>query len=61
MLLKLVIREFPCGPVVRTRYFRCHGLGSIPDQGTKILQAIQQGKKTQKTFIIINLEQVQVS
>ena len=48
MLLKIVIREFPCGPVVRTRYFHCHGLGSIPGQGTKILQAIQQGQKKKK-------------
>ena len=63
MLLKIVIREFPCGPVVRTRYFHCHDLGSIPGQGTKILQAIQQGqkKKKKKTFIIISLEEVRVS
>ena len=32
-------REFPGGPVVRTRRFHCHGLGSIPGWGTKIPQA----------------------
>ena len=29
-------REFPGGPVVRTRRFHCRGPGSIPGQGTKI-------------------------
>ena len=32
------LREFPCGPVVRTWCFHCCGLGSIPCQGTNILQ-----------------------
>ena len=32
-------REFPGSPVVRTRCFHCQGPGSIPGQGTKILQA----------------------
>ena len=31
--------EFPGGSVVRTCCFHCHGLGSIPGWGTKILQA----------------------
>ena len=35
-------QEFPGGPVVRIWCFLCHGLGSIPDQGTKILQAAEQ-------------------
>ena len=37
--------EFPGGSVVRTWYFHCHGLGSIPGWGTKILQAMQHGQK----------------
>ena len=41
-------REFPGGPVVRTRCFHCHGPGSIPGWGTKILQATQPKKKERK-------------
>ena len=33
------LRKSPSGQVVRTWCFRCGGLGSIPGQGTKILQA----------------------
>ena len=33
-------QEFPGGPVVRTLHFQCHGLASIPSQGTKIPQAV---------------------
>ena len=36
------IREFPGGPVVRTRPFHCRGLGSIPGQGTEIPQATRR-------------------
>ena len=32
--------EFPGGPVIRTWYFHCRGLGSIPGQGTKVPQEI---------------------
>ena len=39
MLKKRVDREFPGGPVVRTRCFHRGSLGSIPGQGAKILQA----------------------
>ena len=41
-ILKLKVtdlREFPDGPVVKIQCFHCHGPGSIPSQGTKILQA----------------------
>ena len=31
--------KIPGGTVVRTQSFYCHGLGSIPGQGTKIPQA----------------------
>ena len=31
--------EFPGGPVVRTWSVHCHGPGSVPGRGTKILQA----------------------
>ena len=39
---------FPGGPVVRTPHFHCRGPGSIPGQGTKILQAERRGKKKKK-------------
>ena len=32
-------REFPGGPVVRTRAFHCQGPGSIPGRGNKLSQA----------------------
>ena len=41
-ILKLKVtdlREFPDGPVVKIQCFHCHGPGSIPSLGTKILQA----------------------
>ena len=38
-------REFPAGLVVRIPGAHCHGLGSIPGQGTEIPQAAQPGKK----------------
>ena len=34
-----ILREFPGGPVVRTRHFHCSGPGSIPGGETKIPQA----------------------
>ena len=37
--LNLLSGKFPEGPVVRTQRFHCRGLGSIPGQRTKILQA----------------------
>ena len=37
--------RFPGGPVVRTQCSHCQGLGSIPGQGTKTLQARQHGQK----------------
>ena len=37
-------REFPGGPVVRTLRLQYHGPGPIPDQGTKIPQAVLQGQ-----------------
>ena len=43
-------QEFPGDPVVRTWCFHCQGLGSIPSQGTKNPQALQQcqGKKKKR-------------
>ena len=32
----------------RTQRFHCHGLGSIPGQGTKILQAAWNNRKKKK-------------
>ena len=40
--------KFPDGLVIRTQHFHCQGPGSIPGQGTKILQAMQRGKKKKK-------------
>ena len=40
--------EFPGGPVVRIQCFHCEGLGSIPGQGTKILQDAWRGQKKKK-------------
>ena len=40
-----MFEEFPGSLVVRTWRFHCQGLGSIPGQGTKILQASQLGQK----------------
>ena len=40
--------EFPGSPMVRTRRFHCRGPGSIPGQGTEILQAARRSKKKRK-------------
>ena len=42
--------EFPGGLVVRILGFHCRGLGSVPGRGTEILQAIQQGRKKEKSL-----------
>ena len=42
------MREFPGSPVVRTLYITAKRLGSISDQGTKIPQGTQHGKKKKK-------------
>ena len=45
-------QKFPGGPVVKTQYLHCcglGGLGSVPGRGTKILQVVWHGKnKTNK-------------
>ena len=41
-------REFPGSIVVRTQHFHYQGLGSVPGQGTKILQAMPQSKKLKR-------------
>ena len=48
--------EFPGSPVVRTWHFHCQGLGSIPNQGTKTLQAAQLGQK--KKIFFFNLKKI---
>ena len=40
--------EFPGGLVVRISGFHGHGPGSVPGQGTEILQAARRGQKTPK-------------
>ena len=52
------MREFPGGPVVRTWHFHCCGLGSIPGQGTKILQAVQCCQKKERASEMRNWRQV---
>ena len=42
------MREFPGSPVVRTLYVNAKRLGSISDQGTKIPQDVQHGKKKEE-------------
>ena len=44
----MIFREFSGGPVVRTWSFHCDDLGSVPAQGTKILQAACCGQKQNK-------------
>ena len=40
--------DFPGGPVVRTPCCHCRGPGSIPGQGTEVLQALQHSQKKRK-------------
>ena len=49
----VILREFPGGPVVRIRHLHCGGLGSIPGQGTEILQAARCSQKERKKVIIL--------
>ena len=44
----------PGGLVVRTWHFHCHGLDSVPDQGTKVLQDLQCGPKFSFKFNLKN-------
>ena len=45
---KKQVSEFPGSPVFRTQSFHWWSLGSIPGQGTKIQQVVQQGQKKKK-------------
>ena len=40
--------EFPGGLVVNIPYFHCFGSGSVPCQGTQILQAMWGGQNINK-------------
>ena len=42
-------RELPGGLVVRIPDFDCHGQGSIPGQGTEILQVVRPKEKKRNT------------
>ena len=44
----LQMREFPGGPGVRAQHIHFQGPGSIPDQGTKILQAALHSQKKKR-------------
>ena len=58
-LIQNNLRDFPGGPVIGVPCCHCRGKGSIPDQGTKITQAMGHGqrktknKQTNKKFEII--------
>ena len=45
---RATLKVFPGGPGVRTTCFHCHGQGSVPSQGTKILKTVQCGQKIRK-------------
>ena len=45
----MILGEFPVGPVVRIPGFHCRGLGSVPGQGTEILQVMWRGEKKKNT------------
>ena len=51
-------REFPGGPLVRTQRLQFCGPGSIPGQGTKILQAAQCGQNIYICIFMSTDEQV---
>ena len=42
--------EFPGGPVAKTPHFCCQGLGSIPGEGNRILQAVLCGQRKKTEF-----------
>ena len=42
------MRECPVSLMVRILGFHCQGLGSVPGQGTDILQAMWNGQKKKK-------------
>ena len=50
----MIFREFSGRPVVRTWSFHCDDLGSVPAQGTKILQAAWFSQKQNKTKMVFN-------
>ena len=45
---RLIILDFPDGLLVKIPHFTVGGLGSIPGQGNKILQAMQRGQEIKK-------------
>lgn len=52
VLKKLMIREFPDGPKVRSWHFHCWGPGLNPGWGTKIPQATWRSHKNKKKFTV---------
>ena len=42
------MKDFSGGPVIKTLYFHCRGVCSMPDQGTTILHAEQDGENEKK-------------
>ena len=48
-------REFPGGSVVKIWSYHDKGLGSVPGWGTKIPQAVLQGRKKKKENTWLNI------
>ena len=49
---RMVVRDLPGGPVVKNPCFYSGGTGSIPDQGTKTLHALQHGPKKKRMVVV---------
>ena len=51
---RVILWEFPGGPVVRTQHFHCCGQGSIPGLGAKIPHqaAVCRSQKKKSNFIL---------
>ena len=47
--------------MVRIPCFDCHGLGSVPGQGTEVLQAARFGQKKKKKRIKVTLHSQQLA
>ena len=58
---KVQHREFPRGPVVRTLSFHYSAPGSLPGQGTKILQVSGYSQKKRKETINTNNSIAQIN
>ena len=51
--LKVLLRDFPGGPVVKTSPFNATGAGSIPSRGPKISPYLEAKKPKHETEAIL--------